>query len=120
MQPVLYLSNPEVIVRQLPRRDRRDARVWKVEGTLVRETAAAIRFLADEIVSGCEGLCLDLTHVEFVDGAAMSILRRMQAEGVRITGRGRIPGDTLVTDSSPPSRLQYDAILGGAPRRYLA
>ncbi len=119
MQPILYLSNPELVVRQCSRRDRRDIRVWKVEGTLVQETAAAIKFIADELVMDCEALCLDLSLVEFVDGAAMSILRRLQCEGVHIVGNDRLSNDGVLSDSAPPDRPDMEDVFG-TPGRYFA
>ncbi len=119
MQPILYLSNPELIVRQLARRDRRDIRVWKVEGTLVQETAAALKFVADEIVSGPEALLLDLSLVEFVDGAALAILKRLQFEGIQIVGHDRLGRGIAETDTPPPDRRDVDVLFGHV-RTYFA
>jgi len=119
MQPILYLSNPELIVRQLARRDRRDIRVWKVEGTLVQENAAALKFVADEILSGSETLCMDLSLVEFIDGAALAILKRLQFEGVQMIGHNRLGPGIAETDAPPPDRRD-DEVRFGNTRIYFA
>jgi ABC-type transporter Mla MlaB component len=119
MQPILYLSNPELIVRQLARKDRREVRVWKVEGTLVQETAAALKFVADEILSGSDTLCLDLSLADFVDGSALAILKRMQFEGIQIVGHSRLGSGIAETDSPPADRRDDEANFGNT-RIYFA
>ncbi|MCW5828245.1 MAG: hypothetical protein KIT79_02910 [Deltaproteobacteria bacterium] len=119
MHSILYLSCPaEVAVRQVPRRDRRDIRVWKVEGSLVQESAAALKFLADEIVDDAEGLEIDLTLASFVDAGAVSILQHMQRRGVIITGHERIGVDLTESDSPLVDRQGLEAFFGNSTLCY--